>query len=155
MRSTAFDLTPLNRFTVGFDNMNRLLDSVSRFDQNTPSYPPYNIEKVSDDGYRVTMAVAGFTEDQLDITVTENTLVVTGSQETSEEETNASYLHRGIAARAFKRQFQLAEHIKVQDAALAHGLLTIDLVREVPEEKQPKQIAIKAAPAALPGRKAA
>ena len=155
MRSTAFDLTPLNRFSVGFDNMNRLLDTVSRFDQNTPSYPPYNIEKVSEDAYRITMAVAGFTEDQLDATVTENTLVVTGSQESSENTDTQTFLHRGIAARTFKRQFQLADHIKVQDASLAHGLLTIELMREVPEEKQPKQIAIKASAAALPGQKAA
>jgi len=110
---------------------------------------------VSQDDYRITMAVAGFTEDQLDITVTENTLVVSGSQESPKEADEVTYLHQGIAARSFKRQFQLADHIKVQDAGLAHGLLTIDLVREVPEEKQPKQIAIKASTVSLPGKKAA
>jgi len=155
MRNTAFDLTPLNRFTVGFDNVSRLLDSVARIDQNTPSYPPYNIEKVDEDQYRVTMAVAGFSEDQLDVTVKENSLIVSGSHETSEEEESSTYLHRGIASRAFQRQFQLADHLRVENASLSHGLLTIELVREVPEEKQPKQIPIATANKAISGKKAA
>lgn len=138
MRTYNLDLTPLFRSTVGFDRMGRLLDTA--FNSEAPSYPPYNIEKVADDQYRVTMAVAGFDESDLDITQNNNTLIVTGEQEKDEAESR--YLHRGIATRAFQRQFELADHVNVIDASLENGLLVIELKREVPEELKPRKIAI-------------
>lgn len=138
MRTYNLDLTPLFRSTVGFDRMGRLLDTVSNTE--APSYPPYNIEKVADDQYRVTMAVAGFNPADLDITQNNNTLIVTGSQDKADEE--AQFLHRGIATRAFERQFELADHVNVTDAALENGLLVIELKREVPEELKPRKIEI-------------
>jgi len=138
MRTYNLDLTPLFRSTVGFDRMGRLLDTVSNTE--APSYPPYNIEKVADDQYRVTMAVAGFNPADLDITQNNNTLIVKGDQEKSENE--AQYLHRGIATRSFERQFELADHVNVTDAGLENGLLVIELKREVPEELKPRKIEI-------------
>lgn len=138
MRTYNLDLTPLFRSTVGFDRMGRLLDSASNTE--APSYPPYNIEKVADDQYRVTMAVAGFHADDLDITQNNNTLVVTGNQ--SKETEEAQYLHRGIATRSFERQFELADHVNVTGAGLENGLLVIELKREVPEELKPRKIEI-------------
>ncbi len=140
MRTYNLDLTPLFRSTVGFDRMGRLLDTA--FNSEAPSYPPYNIEKIADDQYRVTMAVAGFTESDLDITQNNNTLIVTGEQEKTGED--AKYLHRGIATRAFQRQFELADHVNVTNASLENGLLVIELKREVPEELKPRKIAIGA-----------
>jgi molecular chaperone IbpA len=134
------DLSPLFRSTVGFDHLSRLVDSVSRVDDQAFAYPPYNIEKFSDDAYRVTMAVAGFSEADLDITVEGQVLTVTGRAD--KEAPTASFLHRGIAGRAFERRFQLAEHIKVSNAALVNGLLYIDLARVVPEALKPRTIAI-------------
>jgi molecular chaperone IbpA len=134
------DFSPLFRHSVGFDRMQRLMDSALRHDASENAYPPYNIEQTGDDGYVITMAVAGFGEGDLDVTVTDNTLVVSGKIERDEEQVN--YLHRGIAGRAFERRFELADHIKVAGADLVNGLLRIDLVREVPEEKKPKKIAI-------------
>jgi molecular chaperone IbpA len=139
MRTYNLDLTPLFRSTVGFDRMGRLLDSA--FNTEAPSYPPYNIEKLDDDAYHVTMAVAGFAAEDLDITQNNTTLVVTGEKAKSED---GQYLHRGIATRAFERQFELAEHVNVVDAKLANGLLVIDLKRQVPEELKPRKIAIGA-----------
>ena len=136
---TRYDLSPLFRSTVGFDRLARLVDSATRVDDGALSYPPYNIEKTAEDSYRVTMAVAGFGADELDITVHENSLTVSGK---SRDEEKAEFLHRGIARRAFERRFQLADHIKVANAALANGLLDIDLVREVPEQLKPRKIAI-------------
>lgn len=136
----TLDLAPLFRSTVGFDHLARLVEGVQRLDDQTLAYPPYNIEKLSDDAYRVTMAVAGFAESDLDITVKGQTLLVTGNAK--KEETAQSYLHRGIAGRSFERRFQLAEHIKVSNAALINGLLHIELVREVPEALKPRSIAI-------------
>jgi len=136
----TLDLAPLFRSTVGFDHLARLVEGVQRLDDQTFAYPPYNIEKLSDDAYRVTMAVAGFAESDLDITVKGQSLIVTGNAK--KEETTHSYLHRGIAGRSFERRFQLADHIKVSNAALINGLLHIELVREVPEALKPRTIAI-------------
>jgi molecular chaperone IbpA len=148
----TIDFSPLFRHSVGFDRMQHLLDSASQNEASANSYPPYNIEQYGDDSYRITMAVAGFAESELDLTVTENNLVVTGraSEETSDE---VKYLHRGIAGRAFERRFQLADHIKVKDAELVNGLLSIDLEHEIPEEKKPRKISISSA--ALEHKKAA
>lgn len=137
----TFDMTPLFRNSVGFDRMARLLDGVAT--DQAPTYPPYNIEKVDEEAYRITMAVAGFAESDLDVEVKENQLTVTGRVEKQDANGNdRQYLHRGIAERAFERRFNLADHIKVAGANLVNGLLHIDLVREVPEAMKPKSIAI-------------
>ncbi len=138
MRTT--DFSPLYRFSVGFDRMQRLVDAASRFDDATYAYPPYNIEARGDDAYRITMTVAGFAEKDLDVTVTENTVVISARKR--DEDKDVSYLHRGIAGRAFERRFELADHIKVVGANLETGLLHVDMVRELPEEKKPRKIAI-------------
>lgn len=144
-----FDFSPLFRSTIGFDRMARLVDAAAHVDNAASSYPPYNIEKTGDDSYRLTMAVAGFGRDELDITVHENMLIVTGKAQ--EEEASGRYLHRGIARRAFERRFSLAEHLKVTGAGLDNGLLHVDLVREVPEAMKPRQIKIESAePASQP-----
>src|SRR5690349_4424948 len=122
-----FDFSPLFRSTIGFDRLARLVDTASRVDDAAASYPPYNIEKTGEDSYRLTMAVAGFAQSELDITVHENSLIVTGKAENRTE--NGRYLHRGIARRAFERRFSLADHIKVNGASLDNGLLHVDLVR--------------------------
>jgi molecular chaperone IbpA len=134
-----FDFSPLFRSTIGFDRLTRLVDAATRLD-SAPSYPPYNIEKTGEDAYRLTMAVAGFSRDELDITVQENLLVVTGKAK--QEDEDGRYLHRGIARRAFERRFSLADHIKVVGASLDNGMLHVDLVREVPEAMKPRTIAI-------------
>jgi molecular chaperone IbpA len=150
----SFDLTPLLRASVGFDRFDRLFDTVNRLDDAQLNYPPYNIEKSGEDAYRITMAVAGFGEGDLDLTVTENTLVVTGRQQPEQE--GVKYLHRGIAGRAFERRFELADTIKVVGARIENGLLHIDLAREVPEHKKPRKIAIGAGePKAVEQKKAA
>ena len=137
-----FDFSPLFRSTIGFDRLARLVDTAARVDSTALSYPPYNIEKTGEDAYRLTMAVAGFSQDELDITVHENTLIVTGKAQKEDE--NGRYLHRGIARRAFERRFSLADHIKVVGASLDNGLLHVDLVREVPEAMKPRTIKITA-----------
>jgi molecular chaperone IbpA len=139
---STFDFAPLFRSTVGFDRMVSLLDAAGRTDEQ--AYPPYNIEKVGDDAYRITLAVAGFAEDDLGITAQGNSLVISGKQKREEPKTG-EYLYRGIAGRAFERRFQLADHIKVTGAALANGLLHVDLVREVPEAMKPRTIKVTAA----------
>ena len=139
----GFDFSPLFRSTIGFDRLARLVDSATRVDNTAMSYPPYNIEKTGDDAYRLTMAVAGFSQDELDITVHEGTLIVSGKAQ--KEEANSRYLHRGIARRAFERRFSLADHIKVVGASLDNGLLHVDLVREVPEAMKPRTIKIASA----------
>ena len=137
------DYSPLLRATIGFDRMMDLLDSAARSD--VPSYPPYNIEKTGDEDYRISMAVAGFAEDELDVSVQENSLLIEGRKEkTTEENGENGFLHRGIATRSFQRRFQLADHIKVTGASLENGLLHIDLAREIPEAKKPRSIAIEA-----------
>ncbi|WP_404378836.1 Hsp20 family protein [Caenispirillum salinarum] len=141
----SYDLSPLHRFTVGFDNVSRLLDAATRLDDAALSYPPYNIEKLGEDDYRVTMAVAGFAESDLDVTVEDSTLIVRGRMgrdDTGEAAEPRTFLHRGIATRAFERRFELADHIKVEGARLVNGLLHVELKREVPEEKKPRRIAI-------------
>jgi len=138
-----FDFSPLFRSTIGFDRLARLVDSATRVDSTALSYPPYNIEKTGEDAYRLTMAVAGFAQNELDITVHENTLIVTGKGQ--QEDESGRYLHRGIARRAFERRFSLADHLKVTGASLDNGLLHVDLVREVPEAMKPRTIAISGA----------
>ncbi len=152
---TRFDLTPLFRTTVGFDSLFRLFDEMA--DAPTSAYPPYNIEKLSDDRYRISMAVAGFSEDDLTLELKQNLLTVQGrlkSDGDDEQPANGSaahdgdgggFLHRGIAERAFSRQFSLAEHVRVDQARLANGLLHIELLREVPEEAKARRIPINAA----------
>ena len=137
----SYDLSPLLRSTVGFDRMNRLFDTA--FNTDVPSYPPYNIEKLGEDDYRVTMAVAGFGADDLDITQNDNALVIKGDA-TADGAAGESgnYLHRGIAARAFERKFALADHVNVVDASLENGILVVELKREVPEALKPRKIAI-------------
>lgn len=139
---TRFDFSPLFRSTVGFDRMMNLLESTANVGED--GYPPYNIEKVSQDAYRITMAVAGFGESDLSIEAKENTLVVSGKTAQSADE-GRSFLYRGIAGRSFKRSFQLADHVKVKGAELENGLLHVDLVREIPEEAKPRSIEIRSA----------
>jgi molecular chaperone IbpA len=136
-----FDFSPLFRSTIGFDRLARLVDGTTRFDA-APTYPPYNIESTGDDAYRLTMAVAGFAKNEIDIIVEKNSLVISGKAQKEAEDTQGRYLHRGIARRAFERRFSLADHIKVSGASMDNGLLHVDLVREVPEEAKPRQIAI-------------
>jgi molecular chaperone IbpA len=148
-----FDFSPLFRSTIGFDRLTRLVDAATRVDNASLAYPPYNIEKTGEDAYRLTMAVAGFSEDELDITAQENTLLVTGKAKKDEDENR--YLHRGIARRAFERRFSLADHIKVVGASLVNGMLHVDLVREVPEAAKPCKVQIgtgQPAPVAVAGQ---
>jgi molecular chaperone IbpA len=133
------DLTPLFRTTVGFDRLNQLLDTALRVEE-APSYPPYDIEKTGEDTYRVTMAVAGFGEDDVDVTLQENMLTV--AAKSKDDGKDRAFLYRGIARRAFERKFQLADHIIVTGASLVNGLLNIDLAREVPEAMKPRKIAV-------------
>jgi len=151
----SFDLSPLFRSTVGFDNLSRVLDAALRIDDGQLSYPPYNIEKTGEDSYRITMAVAGFGAEDLTVVAQDNGLVISGQSQESESEKAGDYLHRGIARRAFQRRFALADHIKVKGAELANGLLHVDLVREVPEERKPREIKITAAPTQKLEQKAA
>ncbi len=136
----TFDISPLLRASVGFENLNRLVDLATRGDGQDNGYPPYNIEKTGEGSYRVAMAVAGFAQSELDLTVQENSLIVTGTA--AEDKSERTFLHRGIAKRAFERRFQLADTIKVTGASYADGLLNIDLVREVPEHKKPRKVEI-------------
>ena len=131
----TFDLTPLYRSAIGFDRLANLLEQ-----RGEPSYPPYNIELVSEDNYRIVMALAGFTRDEVEIVTERDTLHVTGRKQ--KDETQRTYLHRGIAARDFEQRFQLANHVKVTAASFDNGMLTIELVREVPEAFKPRKIAI-------------
>jgi len=138
MAMDRLDFSPLFRSTIGFDRLARLVD----VDDTVPTYPPYNIEKTGEDAYRLTMAVAGFSPEEIDLTVHENSLMVTGKAKREEE--NGRYLHRGIARRAFERRYSLADHIKVVGASLVNGMLHVDLAREVPEAMKPRKIAIVA-----------
>ena len=136
----TFDMAPLYRATVGFDQIADMMDRVLSSDISQPTYPPYNIEKTADDAYRISIAVAGFSEADLSVEVKEGSLVVSARK--SEEDEGKTYLHRGIATRAFERKFQLADHVRVTGAAHADGMLHIDLVREVPEALKPRRIEI-------------
>lgn len=151
---TNLDFTPLFRSSVGFDRIFNMLEDASRV-STVDNWPPYDIAKVGEDDYRITMVVAGFSQDELTITHQPNMLVVSGSL-TGED--NGEYLYRGIAGRAFERRFELADHVKVAGASLENGLLTVDLKREIPEEMKPRRIAIgggaaKAKPQQIEGEK--
>jgi len=137
----TFDLAPLYRSTVGFDRLFNMLDQGGGFDA-APGYPPYNIERTGDNAYRITIAVAGFTEPELSIVAKENVLTVRGEKKTQDEEKTGDVLYQGIAARAFERVFQLADFVEVKGATLENGLLHVDLVREIPEAMKPRTIAI-------------
>ncbi|MDX8458079.1 Hsp20 family protein [Mesorhizobium humile] len=137
---TNFDFTPLFRSSIGFDRMLNALETASRI-ETVDNWPPYDIAKTAEDAYRITMAVAGFAQDELDLTQEQNMLMVSG-QKAGEDK--SEYLHRGIAGRAFQRRFELADHVKVVGASLVNGLLTIDLKREIPEEMKPRRIEIAA-----------
>lgn len=138
----TIDLSPFHRFSVGFDRMQRQFERMQNLDDATRGYPPYNIEVLGEDSYRIVMAVAGFGEADLEIVQQEGTLLVNGRIKNSEGETDTAYLHRGIAKRAFERRFELADHIRVESAAIADGLLSITLTREVPEALKPRNIEI-------------
>jgi molecular chaperone IbpA len=140
-----FDLSPLYRSTVGFDRLFSLLDQGSGFDASASTYPPYNIERTSENGYRVSVAVAGFTDKDISIEVKENALTIRGEKKDESSERRGEVLHQGIAARAFERRFQLADYVQVTGASLEHGLLHVDLVREIPEAKKPRMIPISTA----------
>jgi len=137
----SFDLSPLFRYSVGFDRLDDLFETAFRGTQET-SYPPYNIVKTGQDAYRITLAVAGFGEDELELVVKENLLTVRGKGAEPQQEQQVTYLHRGIAQRAFEHRFQLADHVKVTGANLANGLLDIELARELPESAKPQKIDI-------------
>jgi molecular chaperone IbpA len=138
----TFDLTPLYRSTVGFDRLFSLLDTFGGPDGSAPTYPPYNIERTDENAYRISVAVAGFTDKEINIEVKENTLAIRGEKETAKTEEKGEVLYQGIAARAFERRFQLADHVEVAGASLENGLLHVDLVREIPEAMKPRQIPI-------------
>ena len=135
----TYDFSPLYRSTVGFDRLAQLLDSVSTVDSGS-GYPPYNIEKTSEEAYRITIAVAGFSDDELTIEAKDHQLIVSGSK--GEDKVEQTFLHRGIANRAFEKRFQLADHVRATGAVTENGLLHVDLVREVPEALKPRRIEI-------------
>lgn len=147
-----FDFSPLFRSAIGFDRFPSLVNAALRTGEND-GYPPYNIEKTDADSYRITMAVAGFTTDDLDVEVRDGVLIVKGAA--GKEEGEPKYLHRGIARRAFERRFQLADHVEIHSADLVNGLLHIDLRRELPEAMKPRTIQIGSAAKAIEGKKAA
>lgn len=136
----TLDLTPLYRSAIGFDRMANILDNMTRSESKQASYPPYNIELTGDDTYRITMAIAGFAEEEIDIQVESNRLTIAGKKTPAED--TKEFLYQGIAERSFERRFQLADHVRVEHAQLENGLLHIDLIREVPEAMKPRKIAI-------------
>ncbi|MDE2792564.1 MAG: Hsp20 family protein [Paracoccaceae bacterium] len=139
-----YDFAPLYRSTVGFDHLASMLDRVMSTDGNANGYPPYNIEKSGEDSYRITIAVAGFSDDELSVEMRNGQLVIAGSKpETKANGERGAFLHRGIATRAFEKRFQLADHVRAVGAATKDGLLHVDLVREVPEELKPRRIEIR------------
>ena len=149
-----YDLAPLYRNTVGFDRLFSMLDQLGTA-ETAPTYPPYNIERTGENAYRISVAVAGFTPEDLNIEVKENALTVRGEKK-GEAEKKVDVLYQGIAARTFERRFQLADHVQVTGAALENGLLHVDLVREIPEAKKPRQIPISGrGPQTIEARKAA
>ena len=141
----TYDFTPLFRSSVGFDRWSDLFDAASRADDSAAGYPPYNIEKTGDDKYRIMMAVAGFGENDLEVTAQDNLLVVRGDLG-EPREAGATYLYRGIATRAFERRFSLADHVRIVGAKLADGVLQVDLEREVPEAMKPRRITVESKP---------
>jgi molecular chaperone IbpA len=136
----TFDLAPFYRSTIGFDRLFSLLDQTAT--DGSSGYPPYNIERTGDNAYRITVAVSGFSQNDLTIVAKENTLTIKGEKSAAQTQDNAEVLYRGIAARAFERVFQLADYVQVKNASLENGLLHVDLVREIPEAKKPRTIAI-------------
>jgi molecular chaperone IbpA len=138
----TFDFAPLYRSTVGFDQMFSMLDQLGNVENAVPSYPPYNIERANENAYRISVAVAGFTDTDLSIETKENRLTIRGEKQTNNEEKTGEVLYQGIAARAFERSFQLADYVKVKGASLENGLLHVDLVREIPEAMKPRSIPI-------------
>lgn len=138
----TFDFAPLYRNTVGFDRLAAMLDSVTNANTAQPAFPPYNIELLDKDKYRITMAVAGFSEEDIQVQTENNTLTVSASRPAEAGENKRTYLHQGIAERNFNRQFKLADHVKVVSATLAHGLLQIELAREIPEAMKPRAIPV-------------
>lgn len=138
---TSTDFSPLYRSYIGFDHLAGLIDKASRADKQ-PSYPPYNIELLAEDKYRITMAIAGFVEEELEIESQQNNLIVTGTKAQLSDKKEKTFLHQGIAERNFERKFQIGDHVKVLSANLENGLLHIDLEREIPEALKPRKIAI-------------
>jgi molecular chaperone IbpA len=147
---TTFDFSPLFRTSVGYDRLASLLNSATRLEQGT-GFPPYNIQRAGEDHYRITMAVAGFSENELNITTENNRLVVTGEKPEEQEGDENAFLYRGIATRSFERRFNLAEHVRVTGARLDNGLLHIELEREIPEAMKPRSIEIRASGKLLEG----
>jgi molecular chaperone IbpA len=156
LKMRQLDLSPLYRSTIGFDRLFSLVDQAAGF-ETVPAYPPYNIERTAEDAYRITVAVAGFSEKDLSIETKESSVVIRGSKEvrTESEGNQREVLYQGIAARAFERRFQLADHVYVRGASLENGLLHVDLVRELPEAQKPRQIPIgRPAPKVVEGKAA-
>ena len=147
---TYFDLSPLYRSTVGFDRLAALLGEMNQ-NSHQSGYPPYNIARLGENAYRISMAVAGFSEDDIQISVENSELRVAGSIEQKPDENGVEYLYQGIASRSFERRFRLNDHVRVADAYLQHGMLHVDLVQEIPEEKKPRRIPVRCcAPANQP-----
>ena len=142
----TYDFSPLFRSTIGFDRLTNIMDEAMRQNDVTESYPPYNIQKTGENAYCITLAVAGFSEEELEIISHDGNLVIEGRVKPKEENSENIFLHRGIAGRAFKRSFQLADHIKITGANLSNGLLNVELVREIPEELKPRKIEISSSP---------
>jgi molecular chaperone IbpA len=140
---TNFDFTPFRRSTVGFDRLFDLLENGAGW-QAADNYPPFDLERISEDGYRITLAVAGFQPEEIDVTAQQNLLIVAGRKK---DEDQGQYIHRGIATRAFERRFGLADYVQVRSAELRDGMLSIELVREIPEEMKPRKIEIGGAQA--------
>ena len=138
----TFDFAPFYRSTVGYDRLFSTLDQLGGAESSVPSYPPYNIARTGENAYRISVAVAGFTDADLSIEAKENTLTIHGEKQTSNEEKTSEVLYQGIAARAFERSFQLADHVEVKGASLENGLLHVDLVREIPEAMKPRAVPI-------------
>jgi molecular chaperone IbpA len=151
----TFDFAPLYRSTVGFERMFSMLDQFDGVEASMPNYPPYNIERTGENAYRITVAVAGFTEPELGIEVKENTLSIRGEKQAQDSAKSSDVLYQGIAARAFERRFQLADHVEVRGASLENGLLHVDLVREIPETLKPRTIPINGGTAKVIEAKAA
>jgi len=141
MDMRSFDLSPLLRSSVGFDRMQRALEAAARLDNAANAYPPYDIEVSGEDAYRISLAVAGFSRDDIEISVKENSLEITAQAKT-EEAADREFLHRGIARRAFEKRFELADHVKVVGASMNNGLLNVDLIREIPQSLKPRKIEI-------------
>jgi molecular chaperone IbpA len=138
----TFDLSPLYGSTVGYDNLASILDRIADVDNEATTYPPYNIERLTENEYRITMAVAGFGKEDVEIEINDNTLSIRGKKKAAD--TERTFLHRGLAARAFERRFQLADHVEVRGADVKDGLLSVDLKREIPERLKPRKIEIGA-----------